>query len=432
MGPRRFELRLPAPRAGRMAWLPYSPRDLCYLLFLLSILNRYQVLCFGVLYLTNSIPQSAPDIIKNRMQLKEVKGIRIGKCAVSTHDPALENPVRDYMSVDDLVSAFGGCAFGAGRLAIAADIYEEMQTDETTKFIGIAGALVPAGMRNVIAEMVREREVDVVVTTGANLVHDIIEALGDHHYKINVEDGSGLAASAETNAEMVPETETETETETPTPIDDIWLREQGLERIYDVILHEEAFARLEAFLRTVFDKLDCENHDGGYSYSIRELTKAIGESLSDPDSILRAAVDSDVPVFCPAIADSMIGLHAWIYKQTCPLNVDAFGDMKELVDIFCEAKRTGAIILGGGVPKNFIFQTALIAPREGFDYAIQITTDTPENGGLSGATLEEAKSWGKVGAKAKAVTVYCDATIALPVIVAAVRERIGGRAALGR
>jgi len=349
------------------------------------------------------------------MQLKEVKGVRIGK----------------KMSVDDLVSAFGGCAFGAGRLAIAADIYEEMQTEETTKFIGIAGALVPAGMRNVIAEMVREREVDVVVTTGANLVHDIIEALGDHHYKIGVE-GSGLAASAEANDEMVSGTETETETETPTPIDDIWLREQGLERIYDVIVHEEAFARLEAFLRTVFDKLDCEDHDGGYSYSIRELTKTIGENLSDRDSILRAAVDSDVPVFCPAIADSMIGLHAWIYKQTCSLKVDAFADMKELVDIFCDAKRTGAIILGGGVPKNFIFQTALIAPREGFDYAIQITTDTPENGGLSGATLEEAKSWGKVGAKAKAVTVYCDATIALPVIVAAVRERVAGRAALGQ
>ncbi|NQE05960.1 putative deoxyhypusine synthase [ANME-1 cluster archaeon GoMg1] len=367
------------------------------------------------------------------MQLKEVKGIRIGKCEVSTHDS--ENTVRACMSVDDLVSAFGGCAFGAGRLAIAADIYEEMQTDETTKFIGIAGALVPAGMRNVIAEMVREREVDVVVATGANLVHDIIEALGNHHYKIDVEDGSGLAAGAETNAGMVPETETKTETETPTPIDDIWLREQGLERIYDVIVHEEAFARLEAFLRTVFDKLDCENHEGGYS--IRELTKAIGENLADRDSILRAAVDSDVPVFCPAIADSMIGLHAWIYKQTCPLKVDAFSDMKELVDIFCDAKRTGAIILGGGVPKNFIFQTALIAPpgeqgQEGFDYAIQITTDTPENGGLSGATLEEAKSWGKVGAKAKAVTVYCDATIALPVIVAAVRERIARRAALGR
>jgi len=356
------------------------------------------------------------------MRLKEVKSIKIGKCETPLHVGAPPppprktykdlpaNPLKAYMSVDELVRELRGCAFGAGRLATAADIYEEMLTEEITKFIGIAGALVPAGMRNVIAEMVREREVDVVVTTGANLVHDIIEALGDHHYKIDA-----LGASADKNAES----------ETEIPIDDVWLKEHGWERIYDVVVHEEAFARLEAFLRTVFDTLDCENYDR--SYSIRELTKAIGENLSDSDSILRAAVESDVPVFCPAIADSMIGLHAWIYKQTCPLKVDAFSDMKELVDIFCEANRTGAIILGGGVPKNFIFQTALIAPREGFDYAIQITTDTPENGGLSGATLEEAKSWGKVGAKAKSVTVYCDATIALPMIVAAVRERIQRR-----
>ena len=314
-------------------------------------------------------------------RLKEVKGVRIGK----------------NKGVDGLVRELRGCAFGAGRLAKAVDIYDEMLKEETTKFMGIAGALVPAGMRNLIAQMIRERYVDVVVTTGANLVHDIIEALGDHHYKID-----GFA------------------------VDDVWLREHGGDRIYDVIVKDEAFARLEDFLIAIFEKSDLMR---GKGCGIKELTQLIGENLSDRDSILRSAVDSDVPIFCPAIADSMIGLHAWIYKQTNDLRVDTFGDMKELIDIFCDAKRTGAIILGGGVPKNFIFQTALIAPREqeGFDYAIQITTDTPENGSLSGATLEEAKSWGKIGVKAKTVTLYCDATIALPVIMAALRERIEGQ-----
>lgn len=324
--------------------------------------------------------------MSKRMQLTAVEGVRIGR----------------GMSVDELVRELGGCAFGAGRLARAVDIYEEMLREETTKFLGIAGALVPAGMRNVIAQMVRERYVDVVVTTGANLVHDIIEALGDHHYKIEE------SAASDT-------------------VDDAWLRGQGVDRIYDVVVHDEAFAKLEDFVRGVFDKLDCS---GDKRYSIRELTKAIGENLSDRNSILRSAVDSEVPIFCPAIADSMIGLHAWIYKQTEVLHVDAFADMKELIDIFCEAKRTGAIILGGGVPKNFIFQTALVAPtreegREGFDYAIQITTDTPENGGLSGATLDEAKSWGKIGVKAEAVTLYSDVTIALPIIIAALQTRVG-------
>jgi len=363
------------------------------------------------------------------MRLKEVQGVKI----------------EEKTSVDELVRGLGGCAFGAGRLAEAVDIYEEMlqrgEGEKTTKFLGVAGALVPAGMRTVLAEMIRERLVDVVVTTGANLVHDILEALGERHYKIVGEAVGGADPGA--------------------AVDDVWLRGEGSDRIYDVIVRDEAFARLEDFLRGVFEKLGqkreereerekraereerekrVEKKEREKRYSIRELTRAIGKSLSDPGSILRSAAESGVPVFCPAIADSMIGLHAWIYKQTSDLRVDAFEDMKELVDIFCEAKRTGVLILGGGVPKNFIFQTALVAPprvqgrdggeeqerereREGFDYAIQITTETPENGGLSGATLDEAKSWGKVGANARAVTVYCDATIALPIIVAAVRER---------
>jgi deoxyhypusine synthase len=204
--------------------------------------------------------------------------------------------------------------------------------------------------------------------------------------------------------------------------DDLRLRNRGIDRIYDVLVHEASFARLEEFLRGVFEELNRR------SYSIRELLQAIGENLSDRDSLLRSAVESGVPVFCPAIADSMIGLHVWLYKQTGSLKIDAFDDMKDLIDIFCNARRIGALILGGGVPKNFIFQSAMVAPRaegrEGLDYAIQITTKTPEDGSLSGATLEEAQSWGKIGDKAKMVTLYSDATIALPILVAAVRERM--------
>ena len=301
------------------------------------------------------------------------------------------------MTVDELVNGMRGCAFGAGRLAKAVDIYEAMLREDTTKFIGIAGALVPAGMRDVIAQMVRARYVDVIITTGANLVHDIIEALGTHHYKI-----------------------------IESKMDDPELRKQSMARIYDVVVHDDAFARLEDFIRTAFERMNPDR-----SYSIREVIEAIGSNLSDPNSILKSAVDANVPVFCPAIADSMIGLHTWIYKQmNAAFHVDAFDDMKELIDIFCDAEHTGAIILGGGVPKNFLLQTALVAPpredgREGFDFAIQITTNTPENGSLSGATLEEAKSWGKIGTNAKAVTLYCDVTIALPVIFAAVQARIG-------
>jgi deoxyhypusine synthase len=321
-----------------------------------------------------------------------------------TGEPDRLRPVKSvridaHTSIDELVRGLRSSAFGAGRLAKAVDIFTEMQTEETTKFIGVAGALVPAGMRTILAELIRDRYVDVVVSTGANLVHDIIEALGEHHY---------LVESTNTGAHG--------------DRDDVWLRKRGIDRIYDVLVHDEAFARLEAFLHGVFEQMS------GRRYSIREFLTAIGENLSDHDSILQSAVESGVPVFCPAIADSMIGLHAWLYKQMGSLEVDAFDDMKELIELFSEAPRAGALILGGGVPKNFIFQAALIAPRpegkEGLDYAIQITTSTPEDGSLSGATLEEAKSWGKISEHAKTVTLYGDATVALPLIVAAVRGRL--------
>jgi deoxyhypusine synthase len=329
---------------------------------------------------------SGEEASKHLKGLRAVKGVEIGA----------------HTSVDELVTGLRGCAFGAGRLAKAVDIYEAMLNDETTKFMGVSGALVPAGMRSVLSGLIRDRYVDVVVTTGANLVHDIIEALGEHHY---------LGGDVEVS--------------TGEAVDDVRLRKQGIDRIYDVMVHDEAFARLEEFLRGVFGQLEPRR------YSIRELLTAIGRELPDRNSILRSAVDNDIPLFCPALADSMIGLHAWLYKQAGSLEVDAFDDMKELIDLFSEAKRAGAIILGGGVPKNFIFQSALIAPRaegqEGLDYAIQITTSTPEDGSLSGATLDEAKSWGKIGETAKAVTLYCDATIALPLLVAAVRERMERR-----
>jgi len=304
--------------------------------------------------------------------------------------------VRKGMSVNELVCGMRGCAFGARRLAHAVDIYEEMLKAKATKFLGLAGALVPAGMRPVLAEMLRLRFVDVLVTTGANLVHDILEALGEHHYFCCEEE---RCEGKERDAK---------------------LREQGVSRIYDVVVKDSAFAALEDFLHRTFEKLDNSRR-----YSIRELLTEIGRNIKDEGSILRVAFENGIPVFCPALADSIIGLHAFIFKQISPLNVDAFEDLREINEIYCNASRAGVVILGGGVPKNFILQTALVAPRGGFDYAIQITTKTPEDGSLSGATLEEAISWGKLRENAKAVTVYCDATIALPIIIAALRERLG-------
>jgi len=301
----------------------------------------------------------------------------------------LQRPIRHVkiakdMSVSQLVDSFSGCAFGAGRLSEAVDIYREMITDsECTKFFGLAGAMVPAGMRQIVSDLIRDKDIDILVTTGANLVHDIIESLGLHHYK-------GTDA-----------------------VDDIQLKHNAVNRIYDVFLPEQHFSEFEEKLQSIFKEIPDK-------LSITQLLSHIGAKLDDDDSILKSAYDMQVPVYCPAIQDSVIGLQAWLYKQTKPLNVDVFDDMRNLIDRCYEAKRAGVMIVGGGVPKNFILQSMLVTPRS-FDYAIQLTMDRPETGGLSGATLDEARSWGKVGENARCVTVYSDATITLPIIVAAAK-----------
>lgn len=298
--------------------------------------------------------------------------------------------VRGTMTVGELVGEMSGCAFGAGRIAAACDVLQEMQAEDVTKFFGLSGAMVPAGMRSVVAGMIRDGYIDVLVTTGANMVHDVIEAVGGCHTMGSV------------------------------TVDDIELKRQHINRIYDVYLDEDCFGAVEERMQAIYGGMDPEK-----TYSIRELMAEIGRSLDDRGSILRTAYDYGIPVYCPAVQDSILGLQAWLYRQANPLHVDAFADMKDLMDRCFEAKRTGAVLVGGGVPKNYIFQSMLVTPRGGFDYAIQITMDRAETGGLSGATLDEARSWGKVGENAKAVQVFCDATIALPLMVAAVNERLG-------
>ncbi|MCD1295247.1 deoxyhypusine synthase [Methanocella sp. CWC-04] len=296
--------------------------------------------------------------------------------------------IRGTMTVNDLVKEMNGCAFGAGRLAMACDILEEMQDDGVTKFFGLSGAMVPAGMRNIVSDMIRDGHIDILVTTGANMVHDAIEAVGGYHEK-----GSDTA-------------------------DDIELKNKHINRIYDVFLDEGCFGVLEEKMQGIYGSMDPSK-----VYSIRELLSEIGKNLDDKHSILRSAYDMGVPIYCPAIQDSVLGLQAWLYKQMNKLTVDAFADMREFMDTCYGAKRTGALLIGGGVPKNYVLQSMLVTPRGGFDYVIQVTMDRAETGGLSGATLDEARSWGKVGDNAKAVQVYCDATIALPIMLATLKER---------
>ena len=166
----------------------------------------------------------------------------------------------------------------------------------------------------------------------------------------------------------------------------------------------------------------------GESLASNEFTYEIGKRLSDPNSILRAAYEENVPIFLPAIRDSEFGFIHWLHasqkNQKTILQVDAFKDVPTICEICGKSPKNGMIVIGGGVPRNTI-QSSALASKKGLDYAIVITIDRPETGGLSGSTLEETVSWGKMKGEADHVMVIGDALMIFPFIVASVTERLG-------
>jgi len=297
-------------------------------------------------------------------------------------------------SVADLVEGFRTTSFQSRNLARCFDVYQLMLEDQTTViFLGLSGALVPGGMRKVIKDMIASRLVDVVVTTGANLCHDVYEALGTRHYV-----GS-------------PD------------VDDRQLDELDIDRIYDTYANDILLGESDLFFSQVAADLDARD------YSSREYLELVGRCLDDRDSILATASRCGVPVYCPAINDSGIGIglthfYAQVRGHERLFSVSQIRDNYEIMQIKQKAATTGAVYLGGGVPKNYIQQIApmlemLEIETWGHKYAIQITTDDPKWGGLSGSTLSESVSWGKLTHGAQMATVYVDATIGLPLLIGA-------------
>ncbi len=295
--------------------------------------------------------------------------------------------VKKDMKVSELVDEMTEMGFGAGKIGEASKIMKKMLDDKKcTVFLGIAGAMVPAGMKRIIMDLLDDTEV--FVTTGANLTHDLIESLGESHYK-----GTEFT-------------------------EDKTLNKQGVDRIYNVFMKNSVYEKLEDFFEKNFDEIQkCK--------TIKELLWKIGE-LAPQDGILKKCYKKKIPIFCPGIADSGIGLMMWgrIVEGKGRTNIDVFEDMKEIIDIAWTAEKRGIIYIGGGLPKNFIQQSLQFS--KGADYGIQITTDRTEPGGSSGAPLKEGISWGKMKSDAEEgkdfVDVFCDATIALPLIYSAIKK----------
>ncbi len=287
----------------------------------------------------------------------------------------------------DLLEAFQGTSIQARNLGKCLEVWEN----------ALAGPLIAAGLRKVLRDMIDWGLVDVVVSTGAVLYQDIYQTIGGRHW-----------------------------VGTPTA-DDVRLRELYLDRIYDTYVDELKFEETDRAVGKITEQFDRR------PASSREFLGFLGSRFDDRESILATAVRRGVPVFSPALIDSSIGIGLTLYYQANRgrdrFILDAVRDNYELVQILAHSPRTAVIYIGGGTPKNWINDGIVMAnyafgrEGEGHYYALQITTDVPHWGGLSGSTLDEAQSWGKISKTATRAMAHIDASVGLPLLVGGLWDR---------
>jgi deoxyhypusine synthase len=292
-----------------------------------------------------------------------------------------------------LVDAYSKMAFSARDLARASDIYDRMLADKDCDVIlCLAGSLFSAGLKKIVWQMIESNMVDAIVSTGANIVdQDFFEALGFKHYK-----GSKW-------------------------VDDKALRGARVDRIYDTFIDEDELGECDNTISEIMGTLKAR------PYSSREILEEMGKYLVKKskvkDSIVLSAYKKGVPIFVPAFSDCSAGFgllhHQW-HNPDSHASVDSAKDFRELVRLKLESKDTGLLMIGGGVPKNFAQDVTVGAEMLGFEpkmhkYAIQITVADERDGALSGSTLREACSWGKVDTTDEQM-VFAEATIALPTL----------------
>lgn len=302
--------------------------------------------------------------------------------------------VKRY-DVSKMIDDMADMAFSARELARAAKIYDMMLRDKKCSIIlTLAGSLFSAGLKKVVYDMILNNMVDAIVSTGAIIVdQDFFEALGFKHYK-------GWWHN----------------------IDDNELRELHIDRIYDTFIDEDELRICDQTICEIANSLEPK------PYSSREFIEEMGRYLKknakNKESVVLAAYEKRVPIFVPAFSDCSAGFglvkHQW-ENPTKHLSIDSAKDFLELTKLKIKAKETGIFMIGGGVPKNFTQDVVVACDVLGYNlpmhkYAIQITVADVRDGALSGSTLKEASSWGKVDMSWEQM-VYCEATIAMPLIV---------------
>jgi deoxyhypusine synthase len=285
-----------------------------------------------------------------------------------------------------------GGGFVAKKVGTAVDILERMERDKScVKFLSFPACIVATGCRGIIRDLVKEKLVDVIVTTCGSLDHDLARTWKNYYH------GSFEANDAE-------------------------LHRAGINRIGNVLAPNESYGlvleeKMQPILRELWEK-------GKREFSGKELVWEFGKRAKK-SSILYWAWKNKIPVYVPGMLDGAFGSQLWLFWQDHrEFKLDQFRDEQELADLVFDAKRTGALVIGGGISKHHVIWWNQY--RQGLDYAVYITTAPEWDGSLSGARTREAVSWGKVKERAKQVTVEGDATALLPIIVGALMERLRG------
>ncbi|MBL6665285.1 MAG: deoxyhypusine synthase [Rickettsiales bacterium] len=290
-----------------------------------------------------------------------------------------------------IIEQMGDMSFTSRDLAKACEIFNMMLADKDCSIIlTLAGSTSAAGCMNLYSDLIKYNMVDAIVATGASIVDmDFFEALGFKHYQ-------------------------------GTPfIDDKFLRDNYIDRIYDTYIDEEDLQKCDGTIFEIANKLEKR------PYSSREFIYEMGKFLKEnsvkKNSLIELAYDNDVPIFCPAFTDSSAGFGLVLHQVKNPgshLTIDSIADFRELTDIKVEAGTTGLLMIGGGVPKNFVQDTVVCAEILGKEvdmhkYAIQLTVADSRDGACSSSTLKEACSWGKVDTAYEQM-VYGEATSLAP------------------
>ena len=293
------------------------------------------------------------------------------------------------MTVEECVDSFGSLGYQAIELHEAEKVVLKMKRSGAKVFLTFTSNMATSGLRGFFAQLIKLGLIDIVVTTSGSIEEDLMKVLGES-FEV-----------AKFNS------------------DDNYLHEKGENRIGNLIIRNESYMKFEDKMSEYLEKIYSKQK----RISVSDLLKEIGLMLDDENSILYQAAKNNTTIFCPGIADSAFGFHLFMFQQKHnDFIVDTILDMNKAITDLSFDERKGLIALGGSISKHYAIFSALMSG--GFDYAVYMTSSHDSSGSFSGATTNEAKSWGKIKDDAEAATVIGDVTITFPILMSSALDKL--------